>query len=469
MAIIPSSVRRSAPAFARSDDYAGFQMRHPEFMIELASLRRHRDRELAKLRALGKPDLHDRVRKLLRDRRLHLLYAYEAVRKMRHLASATPASIGALAAQWNPFEVCREATNIFWVPGRTQLRRVVSFGPRRRMQQALVAALIRALHPPSGRQKLFQGGMPAALAAVEAAIKDGYDYGMEVDVIHFYASVRPTALAELLRPLPSSVVEHVVWDTGVRRDPDSDFASIVSSDDPSLNGLVGLAPGAATSPIVGERIIGQLLAACRDFRLVAYADNVFVLGRSAEEVSACFQHLRSAAERHEAGPLRLRTGGIRLLSQLLPVSGVPEPFTFLHHDGMLMPDGVKGLKVVWSPDERKLDEFRSAGSHSQISLEQIDAIEGKVSHWRRSYPTWQDGDRWEMQYLAELAARRYYQAAEPLNLSRAAHAIILYCMSGEGADPSEIAPDGFTAQERLRRQRLLAEVGRRFEVIGARH
>ena len=339
------------------------------------------------------------------------------------------------------------------------------------MQQALVAGIIRALHPPLDSQKLFHGGMPSALGAVEAAINEGYDYGVEVDVVQFYASVRPTGLAEMLRPLPSAVVDHVVWDTGVRRDPDGDFVSMVSLDDPSLNGLVGLAPGAATSPIVGEKVMSQLLTARRATKLIAYADNIFVLGKGRGAVLSCLQHLRETAEKLPTGALRLRTGDVKHLRAVSGVTKIPEQFSFLHHVGEVMrgetPDCP--VSVCWSPDERKLDQYRLSEQDEPITLEQIDKIERKVSQRRKAYPSWPDGDMWELRYLAELAALRFYKAGEPLHKSHAAHqAILCYFAMDRMVDFTEFLPDFRNASEKRRRDELIIAARQRLETLNAR-
>jgi len=478
MTIIPTPVIPRVSANKRATGYEIFRARFPHFIAELNLHRHHREREMAKLSALPERDRHTRVRKLLRDRRLHFYYAYEAMRKTGQLDTATPEQIRALAGDCNPFEVCREATNIFWVPGRHRERRVVSFGPRRRMQQALVARIIRALHPPLDSQKLFHGGMPRALEAVEVAINEGYNYGVEVDVIQFYASVRQTELARLLRPLPNAVVEHVVWDTGVRRNPDGDFVSMVSLDDPSLSGLVGLAPGAATSPIVGEKIMSQMLTGYPDAKLVAYADNVFVLGRGRGAVLSCLEHLRETAERLPTGPLRLRIGDIHNLRGVRPPPGeLQEQFSFLHHVGEvkvstdpLNEAGQRPVEICWSPDERKLDDYRLSEQYATIKLEQIDETEMKVSHRRRAYPSWPEGDIWEMRYLGELAALRFYQTAKPLDRSRATHTATLCAIAmNRPVDVTELLPDGRDERERKRRQELVQAVREQLEMIVKRY
>lgn len=471
MSIVRSPLLPLVPPQGAVTEYDIFRGRYPAFMVEIAAYRRKRDNELGKLRVLRDPERHTRVRKLLRDRRLHVLYAFAALNKTRQLGAATPETVKQLAAEWNPFSVCREPTRIFSVPGRQRERRVVSFGPHRRMHQGLVTQIIRALHPPLESQKLFRGGMPKALAAVEAAIGDGFVYGAEVDVVQFYASVRrPDQLAGLLRPLPASVVAHVVWDTGVRRDPDSDFMSVSSSDDPSLNGLVGLAPGAETSAIVGEKIMGGLLADCRDVRLVSYADNVFVLGRETDAVATCLEHLRENAKSVATGPLRLRAGGVSRLTGTSGVAELPNVFTFLHHIGQATADDAAQYRVSWSPDRRKIDEYSLADNGARIDAETIDRIERKVSQWRKAYPSWPLGDLWELRYLAELAALRFYLDAQPLHKSQAAHALmLLYYAEDRQRDFSELLPASRDLAEERRREQLIEAARARITTIEARH
>lgn len=474
MTIVRSPLVPLVPPPGATSGYAVFRASYPTFMAEVQRHRQQRDHERAKLRALPESARHARVRKLLRDRRLHVLYAFDALRKTRQLGAATPETVRTLASEWNPFGVCREATNIFMVPGRHRERRVVSFGPHRRMHQGLVAHIIRDLHPPLESQKLFRGGMPKALAAVEAAINEGYVYGAEVDVVHFYSSVRySNELVELLRPLPASVVEHVVWDTGVRRDPDSDFMSVSSLDDPSLNGFVGLAPGAGTSAIVGEKIMSLLLTDHRDVRFVAYADNVFVLGRQADAVATCLEHLRNNAEGLATGPLRLRDNGITHLTGNSGLAAVPAQFTFLHHVGELRDDGdatCPARLLTWSPDQRKLDEYSLADNGKIITEGEIERIERKVSEWRKAYPSWPEGDIWEMRYLAELAALRFYENAAPLNKSQATHAVILcYFAEKREREFAEFLPDGKDATANRRREQIIEAAHRRLATIETRH
>lgn len=213
----------------------------------------------------------------------------------------------------------------------------------------MVADLLRYLHPPLDQQFLFRGGMPAAFRAVETAYAEGFTWGTETDLVGFYPSVGLDGLAELLRPLPSSVVDHVVWDhRATGRDTVVDYAVPTSLQwaYPPLDAQKGLALGSACSPRVGERIVAKLIAPTSDCRTIAYADNILVVGRSSEAVAACVQTMRDRITTSGgwASRLRLRDDGIKELEAY--------GFDFLHHEAAIE-NGV----IIWRPDHRKLGEF----------------------------------------------------------------------------------------------------------------
>lgn len=440
------AIRATKPSAPRLTDFEVFQRAYPDFVARIHALRKSRDRELVWLsRSTGKGQ-RNRVRSLLSNRSLHLVYAYEAVRKSKRLANATPDTIIELAARCNPFQHCDEPRNPHIVLKRGRRRMVTSFGPAKRMHQLLVADILLHLHPPLEQQCLFRGGMPAAFRAVDAAYREGFTYAAEIDMIDFYGSVRLEGLAELLRPIPGNVVRHVVWDGGFRAVMTRDYCvSVFMRDDdhPSPSVRHGIALGSACSPIVGERILAILIAPAEPCRVVAYADNMFVLGRSREEVEQCYDQMQRRASGFAGWPLGLRRGGIHNLDN--------EVFDFLHHEGRI----VNG-QFVWSPDQRKLNDFLTADLEHAISLEEIATTERKVSSWRRAYPDWPDGDEWETRQLAALAARRFYKRATPLHRSHAAQALVsAYLSMGRLVSFAEIAPMGSFPRDINRRNELI--------------
>jgi len=440
---------------SRRTGFEAFAAAYPEFIAKLGDLRHYRDREMAKLASLSGSAQRDRVRMILRSPRLALLYAYEAVRRVQQLHNATPATLNELAARCNPFAPTHEAVQRLIVGSGTRTRAVQNFGPQKRMHQSLVADVVAAIHPPRGDQYLFNGGLPKALAAIEAAFREGYTHACEVDLINFYGGVRPAGLAELLHPLPASVVEHVVWDYAVRRGRDDDLAIPCDEGSPSLTGLVGLSLGAATSPIVGERIIGVLLGSAQLDPVVNYADNVLVLGRDREEVVARTQHLRECAFRLEAGPVRPRIG--RIASFRDQTGGVE----FAKQWGQAIRH-----RVNWSPGADKQGEHRIADHAERMTLEQIEEAERKVTQWRRSYPMWRTGDAWEVERLAELAAARYYRAGQPEQFALARQALLTACFArGQLRDPFEFAPDWPGREHQRRREALISSTNAMLEQV----
>lgn len=442
MATRPTSSPRGAGPVS---DYEEFHARHPEFIEQIKSLRKRRDRKLERLAAMPHRQQHGEVRRLLRLGSLHLLYAFEALKAKRLLRDATPDTVAALSATCDPFNRSTELIETLFVRKRQRTRIVQDFGPQRRMQQLLVAALLRTLHPLRQDQFLFSGGMPMALRAVEAAFREGYTHAVEVDLIDFFGGVRLPGLADLLRPLPGAVTDHVVWDVSARRSLD-DITTTSSMIHPTASGLAGLSLGAATSPVVGEIIIRHLLDTAQMGQVVTFADNILVLGRGVEDVAMRAAHLREVASALDAGPLAPRIGepiGFRDEGRYV---------AFASHRGRAIRH-----RLNWEPNERKQDEHRIADLHSMLSDAEIAEAERKVSHCRRAYPMWRTADQWEAQRLAELAAVRYYQDARPEHLTDARHKLVIAYLASRNLDLLELLPEGTIERHRQRRMILFRE------------
>lgn len=441
---------------------SSFARQYPDFMIQIAALRRHRDRAMAKLEQMSARDRRSAVRSLLASGRMHLLYVYEGTRRANALEGSTPPSIREVVERCNPYQHCDEPATPVWVRRNGRKRLVTRYGPIKRGRQMLVADVLRRIHPPLEQQFLFRGGMPAAFRAVEAAYAEGFSYGVEVDFVDFYGSVGHDGLAELLRPLPSRVVQNVVCG-GVRGHDDGEAMATMPPSlswcDPTLNRQHGISLGSACSPVVGERILGMLVAPADDCRTVAYADNVFVLGRSREAVQAYFRTMQQRVEGFAGGRLRPRMDieEVRCLAN--------EDFMFLHHVGSVAAEG-----FVWAPDRRKLDYYLT-GEDDRIglTLSEIDQAETSLAHWRRAYPSWPNGDLFEIEQLASLAARRYYLQGSTENRSRAAHALMLsYYAHGASRELWELAPTGTVPRHDARREELLEAAAGRLRTVRGR-
>lgn len=458
----PTQIRRTPIVPVPALPYHRFASRHPAFIREISEMRTQRKQVMEALEGLGSRAQRDAVRQLLHSRRFSLVYTYEGVLKAGEIGSATPQSIAQLANRLDPFRPVYEHVKRRWVAKpQTRMRAVQSFGPLKRAHQLFVADVVRALHPPRANQFLFHGGIPAALKAVEAAYRGGMSHAVELDVTDFYGSIQHTDLAGALRPLPGAVVRNVVFDETIRvmADVPTGPRRTTVSGPPPLNDAYGLPLGAASSPIVGEVMIGRLLATPEiDFGsdIIAYADNLLVLGRSEQEAAARADHLATVATSAACGSLRLREKGRGHMLRFGTaegdqfMAGVP----FVGQLGHVDEEG----RFSWEPCAEKQEQHRIADGERLPTLVEIERAERQVAAFHRAYPSWEHRAVREAEELASLASARYMRLATPEHLSGAARAIALAYLLNRGVfDMFHYIPDHNQAALEAKRERLAAE------------
>lgn len=428
--------------------FRAFRERFPDFIAKVEEMRRFEKLSLGKLASLNARGRRAHVRTLLHSPRLATLYAYEVMRDLQRLHSATPASIKALAARCDPYGPLHERVRAHTVVKNGRPRIVQDFGPARRLHHRLVSKVLVNLHPPRPDQFLFHGGMPKALVAIEAAFRDGDIYAVELDITNFYGSIRHDRLAELLHPLPASVIANVIRDERVcHTTVCGDSSGPLGGVPPSSSASAGLPMGAATSPIIGEIIIGKLLADADIGKVVTYADNLLILGSVEEETRSRAERLREQAAQPEAGALEIRMRDVGC---------------FLHSDGVQFAKQVgthMRHRLNWAPDATRQHAFQIADWEPSrpVTLVGIEKAHQRLLHWQRSYPMWRTGDRWVQAQLAELACLRFYHDARPENRMSALQAVILACLLGAREDVTDAIPDGATVLHRQRREALITD------------
>ena len=357
-------------------------------------------------------------------RHLYVVFAFDAIKSAGLLRDATPTTVLELSEQFDPFNPVERETALLRNVSRssTRQRLACDFGPKRRMHQQVIDRILRNLHPPLENQYLFNGGMPMALGAIEAAISDGATHACEIDFVNFYGSVRFDDLAEVMRPLPASVTRHVVWDEHLRENDlfirASDLHPSPTPETPN-----GIILGSASSPIVGEVLIARLLAAAQLPGIITYADNLFVFGRSEEEVDARTQALQEVLRNSPfqcVSGLRLHANEIRNV-----VHGErPSAFgiEFANHRALSREDG-DGYRVTgWQPSVQKLADFQ-IGEAEYVSVEALNRAITKVTNWRRYYRDWEDGEIHQAAFLASLKSRRYLASRSPEHKASAVAAV----------------------------------------------
>jgi len=436
MATAPLTEVRPTPRMSlRYWQWRNFADANPDFMAEIAALRASRSLALADLASAGRRAQRSMVRQLLHDRKFAVLGVYDGLRKMGRLRRATPETIRDRASRYDPFRPCHEIAVSRPVASPSGRRREVrSYGPLKRAHQSFVDQVIRALHPPRENQFLLRGGIPAALDAVEVAYRQrGMAYAVELDVSGFYGSVPFAVMARALRPLPDAVVRYVVFDEGTRTTGDRDHAihghaqACAPLDAPN-----GLPLGSASSPIAGEVLIGQLLADPRvaDAAIITYADNLLVLGRSAQEATASADRLTAVAAEAAFGALRLREKGRGHLLRpgtaegLSFASGVP----FVGQMGTVDGDGTFSLE----PAPERREAFMRVNSGIVPSRERIEREERRVFGYHRAYPRWQEREVREVEDRASLASAAYLAHPTSELLNEAARRIALAVLLNRG-------------------------------------
>ena len=452
---------------ADASQYQRFQLRNPEFVARLLELRGLRKQTLAELAGLNRRQQRAKARQLLHGSELRQLYAYIGLLKAKRIGTATAETIASMADLLDPFSPCYEHVRRHWIPSDGRMRAVQTFGPLKRAHQLLVADIVRALHPPRENQLLLRGGIPAVLSAVEAANARGMTHAIELDATGFYGNITFASLVDALRPVPEAVVRHVIFDERIRTGARTSSDAVIPSGlvPPPLNDTQGIPLGAASSPIVGEVLIGQLLAAPEidfDLDIITYADNLLVLGRSEQDADARAEHLRDVASRPAYGSLRLRVKerGHMVRTGVSQGGGFSRGVPFVGQFGLVDRDGV----FTWQPAPERLQSAMLIDGDECPTLDEINSAHRKVASYHRAYPRWQGREIAEALERARLSCARYFRQATPNHLSEASRDVVFaHLVDGRQSEFLEIVPEYGQAFQ-SRRQRLLNEVERCWEL-----
>jgi hypothetical protein len=460
--IVPTA-RVPQPVAEKLSLYERFQSDYPDFVSDMEGLRREFSARCQRLGALNRSQQHSAIRRLLRMRHLYPVFAFDALKRCQGFSNASPNTVEALGQQFDPFNLVNDEAVVIRTTAHANGggRVICDFGPRRRMHQQVVAKILRQIHPPLENQFLFNGGMPMALQAIEAAISDGATHACELDFVGFYGGVSFDGLVDVMRPLPASVSAHVVWDTRMRIGdlfvPVSSSVSVPTPEPPT-----GIYLGSSCSPIVGEVLISRLLEAAQLPRVVTYADNLCVLGTSEAEVRERIDQL----QRVLANPpfacvsgLRLRVGEVR--SVVDPDRPSINSIEFAKHESIGGQDETTHKPVItgWKPTPIRMAEFQVRVDEGASAKQLRRAIKGVKSRYRY-YPRWPEAKKWETEYVASLSARLYMNTRADHHLVSAVSAILDALVVWEGdKNVDDFLPDYD--------ERLVAAVQSRIEQINA--
>jgi hypothetical protein len=242
-----------------------------------------------------------------------------------------------IAGNLNAFQGTQEEVRLLLIrKGANAFRPTLDFGIENRALQHLVLSVLYAIAELHPRQFATRGGVPAAIAQVMDAMRAGYVHVREIDIKDFYASFDGNKLVELV-PVPKKVIERVLLSDHLNIIPSKPhhILSCFGAAD-TVQGAVaplekylaearwGIPQGSAASPLLAEMLLAPLLfqvPAGGKVVVVAYADNIIVMAKTASDADAMTDSLGLALKKHPAGPLwpKIRS---------FPVGG---PIEFLGH------------------------------------------------------------------------------------------------------------------------------------------
>ncbi|MEP9374411.1 reverse transcriptase domain-containing protein [Mesorhizobium sp. KR1-2] len=387
-------------------DYFEFAARYPDFAIE-AKLAKRRMEEVS--HAVRQASSRDRRRILLRrllleDFSTRLHFAFEGVRRAERLASYEPREISRIATELNVYAPLCEPVETCVIRRGSRSRRIFSFRPRSRARQLLVAEAIKAIHAPFPNQFTVDGGVPAALDAVEQGVRDGFVFGRELDIRDFYPSVQLGHLVSVLHPLPRAVVENTVWmgDAVPLEGPDL-FLHGVDADGPlPVRGLRGLPQGSACSPIAAERLVADVIRELpTGVRVITYADNIMLLSETKDGVEQATTALAAELEARSAGSLTLKAPYGEIYDARI------ETVRFLGREGEVYHKaGETGID--WPPNYFVLNQIFELIEEPSTPSDLLRTQIRRVEKWGRTYPRWMRGAEHRLRLLAQLKAKQAY-------------------------------------------------------------
>lgn len=223
-----------------------------------------------------------------------------------------------IAGNLNAFQGTQEEVRLRLIQKSVNtFRPTLDFGIENRALQHLVLSVLYAIAELHPQQFATRGGVPAAIAQVMDAMRAGYVHAREIDIKDFYASFDRNKLVELV-PVQKRVIERVLLSEHLNIVPSAlhHILSCFGAADKAQGEVAplekylaearrGIPQGSAASPLLAEMLLAPLLfqvPAGGKVVVVAYADNILVLAKTASDADAMTDSLELALKKHLAGP-----------------------------------------------------------------------------------------------------------------------------------------------------------------------
>jgi hypothetical protein len=229
-----------------------------------------------------------------------------AASKMRWYRRPEETELKTIAERLNAFQGTQEEVRLRLIrKGANTFRPTLDFGIEHRALQHLVLSVLYAIAELHPRQFATRGGVPGAMAQVMNAMKAGYVHAREIDIKDFYASFDRNKLVELV-PVQKRVIDNVLLSEHLNSfgPADSDQKELAPLEKYLADARRGIPQGSAASPLLAEMLLAPLLFQVpAGIEVVAYADNILVMAKTASDADAMTDSLRLALKKHPAGQL----------------------------------------------------------------------------------------------------------------------------------------------------------------------
>ena len=240
-----------------------------------------------------------------------------AASKMRWYRRPKKTELKTIAGTLNAFQGTHEEVKLRLIrKGANTFRPTLDFGIGNRALQYLVLSVLYAIAELHPRQFATRGGVPVAIAHVMNAMKAGYVHVREIDIKDFYASFDRNKLVELV-PVQKRVIDNVLLSEHQNIVPsalhhilscfgpaDTDQKELAPLEKYIADARRGIPQGSAASPLLAEMLLASLLFQVpAGGKVVAYADNILVMAKTASDADAMTESLGLALKKHPAGPL----------------------------------------------------------------------------------------------------------------------------------------------------------------------
>ena len=319
--------------------------------------------------------------------------AFTAIKpKHRPPISKLPAIASSLNARCGT----QEKVGVLWKAKKSnihQFRPVMAFGIENRALQYLTGAAIAAradLHP---MQFAVNGGRDAAVQRACEALASGFIYVAEMDIQNCYSSFNGKKIQALL-PIPKEVTEKVVLSQFLNLYPldqwsqswdDPDVIEIMCGDD-LAEARQGIAQGSAVSSIVAEIVLAPVLANIpKKGVALAYADNILLMAKNAEDAVSMNIALRDLLIAHPAGPLKLKKPKVYKPGQSVDFLGYRLRSQGGKYDIEPTSENLKKFKTRFSRD---LKQLQSKGQDVKFKKKTTLRLKQYVMSWSGAFALW---------------------------------------------------------------------------------